>query len=286
MPAPRAQTVRLVQPNAPQKLKWRRDYAPMFFDRMLRQTEAPGAPDLTVWPETSVPFLLNRAGEGLKLISEAAGGREVALGIQRTEGMHAYNSLALIGAGGKVQQVYDKHHLVPFGEYIPFGDLYFDITGNPDFAPSQGYGYTPGPGAEVLDLGPLGRMLPLICYEAIFPQDLRTKTRPDWILQITDDGWFGTLSGPYQHLAQVRLRAIEQGLPILRAANTGVSAVIDAKGRILKSVPLGKQGIIDTVIPGALPATPYSRTGDWPVALVLLLGAGALLAGRRRGQRG
>jgi apolipoprotein N-acyltransferase len=281
-PAPRDQLVRLVQPDAAQHLKWRRDWAPVFFDRMLKQTAAPGRPDLVVWPETSVPFLLNRPGSGLRLIDEAAHGTEVALGIQRTQGFRAYNSLAFIGRGGVIHQVYDKHHLVPFGEYIPFGDLIWQLTGIERFAPSEGYGYSPGPGPRVLDLGPLGKVLPLICYEAIFPQDLRVKTRADWILQVTDDGWFGTLSGPYQHLAQVRLRAIEQGLPILRVANTGVTAVIDARGRVLRSIPLDTQGIIDARIPGALAATPYSRTGDWPMAILLLLCAAGLVFGRLR----
>ncbi|MDE3237698.1 MAG: apolipoprotein N-acyltransferase [Paracoccaceae bacterium] len=280
-PPARPQIVRLVQPNAAQSLKWRPDMAPVFFRRLLAETEAPGKRDLTIWPETSVPFLLNRAGAGLGIIAEAGQGAPVALGIQRTEGFRAYNSLAVIQPDGRVGAVYDKHHLVPFGEYIPLGNLFYDLTGVPTYAPSQGYGYSPGPGPQVLDLGALGHVLPLICYEGIFPQDLRTGRRPDWIVQITDDGWFGTLAGPYQHLAQVRLRAIGQGLPILRVANTGVTAVIDAKGRVLKSLPLDTQGHIDTAIPGALAPTPYSRTGDWPM-LEILLAAGAGIVSRRR----
>jgi apolipoprotein N-acyltransferase len=281
-PAPTALTVRLIQPNAAQHLKWRSDLAPMFFDRLLKHTAAPGKPDLIVWPETSVPFLLNRPGDGLKMVVEAAHGVPVAIGIQRTEGYRAYNSLAILNADGTVGPVYDKHHLVPFGEYIPLGDLIWRLTGIERYAPSQGYGYSSGPGPQVLDLGRLGRVLPLICYEAVFPQDLRTPTRADWILQVTDDGWFGTLSGPYQHFAQVRLRAIEQGLPILRAANTGVSAVIDAKGRVLQRLPLDTEGHIDAIIPGALPATIYSRTGDWPMLLLLLILAAGLFRRRLR----
>lgn len=283
MPPDQAEIVRLIQPNAAQSLKWRPDMASLFFERLLKQTALPGHPALVVWPETSVPFLLNRPGDGLRLIAEAAHGAPVALGIQRTEGLRAYNSLALLDAQGEVTDVYDKHHLVPFGEYVPFGDLFWRLTGNDAFAPSQGYGYSPGPGPRVLDFGPLGQVLPLICYEAIFPQDLRVALRPSWILQITDDGWFGTLSGPYQHLAQVRLRAIEEGLPILRDANTGVTAVIDARGRVLKSLPLDTEGVIDTPIPGALPATPYSRTGDWPMLALLGLIGAALLRRRLRG---
>ncbi len=123
----------------------------------------------------------------------------------------------------------------------------------------------------MLDLGPLGRALPLICYEAIFPQDISTAPeRPDWLLQITNDAWFGQISGPYQHLAQARLRAIEQGLPMVRVANTGVSAVIDARGRILASLPLGQSGFLDATLPPSLPATLYSRIGDLPITLLLL----------------
>lgn len=281
-PEPTALTVRLIQPDAAQHLKWRSDLAPMFFERLLKHTAAPGKPDLIVWPETSVPFLLNRPGDGLKMVGEAAHGIPVAIGIQRTEGYRAYNSLAILNGDGSVGPVYDKHHLVPFGEYIPLGDLFWRLTGVEDYAPSQGYGYSAGPGPQVLNLGRLGHVLPLICYEAVFPQDLRTPTRPDWILQVTDDGWFGTISGPYQHFAQVRLRAIEQGLPILRAANTGVSGVIDAKGRVLQRLPLETEGHIDAIIPGALPATIYSRTGDWPMLLLLLILAAGLIRRRLR----
>jgi apolipoprotein N-acyltransferase len=181
-----------------------------------------------------------------------------------------------------VVQLYDKHHLVPFGEYIPFGDLAFDLFGLSAFAAQQGAGYSAGPGAVVLDLGPtLGSILPLICYEAVFPQDLRAASRTglgraDWILQITNDAWFGKLTGPWQHLAQARLRAIEQGLPLLRAANTGVSAVIDARGRVVAEIPLGMRAFVDAALPPALPPTPYARFGDWPL-LLLLAGLGAAL---------
>ena len=276
----RALQIRLVQPNAAQDLKWQPGMQEMFFERMLAQTAAapaPGAapPDLILWPETAVPWLLNDPGVVLELISQAAGGTPVALGIQRTEGLRAYNSLAVIGPGGTVGEVYDKHHLVPFGEYMPAGDLLGSL-GITAFAARQGNGYTPGPGPALLDLGPLGRALPLICYEAVFPQDLNAAPgRADWILQATNDAWFGALSGPYQHLAQARLRAIEQGLPLVRVANTGVSAVIDAKGRVLASLPLNTDGFVDAALPAAYQPTPYARSGDWPVlALLVLLGLG------------
>lgn len=272
--------VRLVQPNATQKLKWLPGMWAHYFDRMLVLSAAPPSdpaaprPDLIVWPETAVPWLLNRPGDTLSLIAEAAGGATVALGIQRSADLRAFNSLAVLGPDAGLRAVYDKHHLVPFGEYIPLGDLAarFGITA---FAAQEGNGYSAGPAPQLLDLGPLGRVLPLICYEAVFPQDLRqaerdSGARADWILQVTNDAWFGNLSGPYQHLAQARLRAIEQGLPLLRAANTGVSAVIDAKGRVLQSLPLNTEGAIDAGLPASLPQTVYARTGDLPAALLLL----------------
>jgi apolipoprotein N-acyltransferase len=135
----------------------------------------------------------------------------------------------------------------------------------------------------VLDLGRAGKVLPLICYEAVFPQDLSgAPERADWVLQITNDGWFGTIAGPYQHLAQTRLRAVEQGLPFFRAANTGLSAVIDAKGRVLASLQLNTEGHLDAAVPSALPPTLYARTGDWPATVLLSLSVLVLIF-RRRG---
>lgn len=296
---PRAPTItlRLVQPNAPQHLKWRPEYRETFFFRHLDLTAAPAAPgkpapDLILWPETAVPFLLERPGEGLAMVAEAAGGTPVALGIQRGEGLRYFNSLAVIGPGGAVGPVYDKLHLVPFGEYMPFGDALVGL-GISAFAAQAGNGYSAGqPGGQsggqgdgLLNLGAAGRALPLICYEAVFASDIRRTmasggSRPDWLLQITNDAWFGTVSGPFQHLAQARFRAIEFGLPLARAANTGVSAMIDARGRVVESLGMGVEGVIDAPLPPALPATFYAKAGDVPIisifatisALISLIG--------------
>ncbi len=279
-------TVRLVQPNAPQHEKWDPQKIPVFLDRMLRYTEAapePGqaAPALIVWPETSVPNLLHRAGPTLDRITAAAGEAQTVVGIQRAEFGGYYNSLIVLAPGGGVSALYDKHHLVPFGEYMPAAAVFarWNIAG---LAARAEGGYSAGPGPQVIDLGPLGIGLPLICYEAVFPQDLNgAPFRPDMLLQITNDAWFGTWSGPYQHLAQARIRAIEQGLPMLRAANTGVSAVIDGAGRMLGEIPLGEAGYLDTRLPPPMAATPYSRTGDWPVLIALFLTAAAIWAAGR-----
>ncbi|NCQ25234.1 MAG: apolipoprotein N-acyltransferase [Rhodobacteraceae bacterium CG17_big_fil_post_rev_8_21_14_2_50_63_15] len=266
-----APVVRLVQPNAPQHEKWQRDKVRGFFERQLGFSAAGDArPDLIVWPETAVPVLLNDAAATLEVISEAAGGVPVVVGIQRFDGMRLYNSLALIETGGRVGALYDKHHLVPFGEYVPYGDLLarFGIYG---LASSQGQGYSSGPGAQVIGLGALGRALPLICYEGVFPQDVRAAPeRPDFMLLITNDAWFGTVSGPYQHLAQARLRSAEQGLPMIRVANTGVSAMIDATGKVTASIPLGEAGWRDVALPPPLPQTVYARFGDMPMVLFFL----------------
>lgn len=287
LPAPAAQgaVLRLVQPNAEQGLKWEPEQARTFFERQLDFTMAGARPDLAIWPETAVPYLLEDYPEVAERIGAAGRGRPVAVGIQRVEGWRFWNSLAVIGPEGRVTQHYDKHHLVPFGEYVPFGDVLYDWFGLVAFAAQQGNGYSAGPGPAVLDLGPgLGKVLPLICYEAVFPQGLRAAPeRADWILQITNDAWFGEWTGPYQHLAQAQLRAVEQGLPFVRVANTGVSALIDARGRVVDSLPLGEAGYLDVVLPGGLPPTPYARWGEGPVLLLLAgLWVGLVLAGRRK----
>jgi apolipoprotein N-acyltransferase len=281
-PADRPVTLRLVQPNAEQQDKWDPDRARMFFERQLDFTAAPPRPDLVIWPETAVPWLLDQTPELAPIIAGAADGATVVLGVQRSEGARFWNSLAVIAPDGTVRATHDKHHLVPFGEYIPFGDLASDWFGLTAFAAREGNGYSAGPGPALVDLGPgLGRVLPLICYEAVFPQDLRgLPDRPDWLLAITNDAWFGRLTGPYQHFAQARLRAIEQGLPLVRVANTGISGVIDARGRVREAIPLGKAAWRDAALPGVLPPPPYARWGEGPV-LLLMAGLAALLARAR-----
>ncbi|WP_333815978.1 apolipoprotein N-acyltransferase [Tabrizicola sp.] len=270
LPEPRPGSLRLVQPNAEQSAKWEAARAQEFLDRLLMLTAKDGPADLTIWPETAVPYMLEYAPEVAGMITAASGGRPVAAGIQREEGERFYNSLRVLEGEGVETARYDKAHLVPFGEYIPFGDLAYAWFGLKAFAAQAGNTYSAGPGPRVLDLGPFGKVLPLICYEAIFPRDVNAvPTRPDWMLQITNDAWFGIRTGPFQHFAQARLRAIEQGLPLIRVANTGVTAVVDAHGRVVQELPFGTMAALDTQVPGALPPTPWSRWGDGPLALLL-----------------
>lgn len=279
LPPDRPVALRIVQPDATQHLKWDPEWSTVFFQRLLDLSAQPGPRDLVIWPETAVNFLLEEAGPVLPIMSEAAGA-PLIMGIQRREDGRFYNSLATILPGGTVGAVYDKFHLVPFGEYIPWGDALARI-GIGAFAAQQGNGYSAGPGPAVLAAPGAPDYQPLICYEAIFPQHLRgLLQRPGWLLQATNDAWFGTLSGPYQHLDQARLRAIETGLPLVRAANTGVSAVIDARGQVRDSLPLNTAGKIDAPLPGALPETSWTRFGNAPIlALIALILAATL---RRR----
>jgi apolipoprotein N-acyltransferase len=275
-------TVRLVQPNAPQHQKWDRNFIPMFFNRQVDFTAQLPKPDLVVWSETAVPNLLDNAEPAFEVIAEAAAGTPVVLGIQREERGRYFNSLVSLNPSGRLAELYDKHHLVPFGEYMPAAALFarFNILG---LAARADAGYTAGHGPELIDLGALGKALPLICYEAVFPQDVNgAPARPDMLLQITNDAWFGMNAGPQQHLAQARLRAIEQRLPMIRVANTGISAVIDPAGRIVDSLPLGRAGFLDVALPAPLAPTLYSRTGDLLSLGVLIVAFATLQLWKRR----
>ncbi len=274
--------LRIVQPNAQQDLKWDPEWAAVFYQRLLDLSAAPGRRDLVIWPETAVNFLLNDADPVLPAMSQAAGA-PLVMGIQRRDGSRFFNSLVTLNTDATVGAVYDKFHLVPFGEYIPWGDALARV-GITAFAAQQGNGYSAGSGPAIMSAPGVPDFQPLICYEAIFPQHLRgLGDRPAWLLQATNDAWFGQFSGPYQHLAQARLRAIESGLPLIRAANTGISAVIDPHGQVRQSLGLGVEGKIDAALPAPLPATPWMRWGNAPAVLLSLLALAASLLRRKQG---
>ncbi len=262
--------LRLVQANIGQKQKWNRADADRNFRRYLNlsQDAAQSGVDFIVWPETALPYPidLNPAPrrEMRKIIPPGGG---LILGIPRFvlspqgDVEKLYNSLALLDDGGDIVANYDKAHLVPFGEYMPLSH----ILPLKKLTPGM-MNYSAGPRGKIIE-PPLGMGLPpfapLICYEAIFPGQVSTgPPQPQWILNLTNDAWFGHTAGPYQHLAQARMRAIEQGLPLIRVANTGISAVIDPFGRILGQIPLGKESFLDINLPKNLPnGTVYGKFG-------------------------
>jgi apolipoprotein N-acyltransferase len=274
--------IRLVQPNVPQADKWNADLIDVFQTRLLDLTASGDRPDLIIWPETAIPYLLEYSGSLLDAAIAAADGVPMVIGVNRQEGGLYYNSLIVLDADGDISDIYDKQHLVPFGEYVPFGELMGKL-GIQGLAASQGGGFSAGQGIRRITLPGIGEVEPLICYEAIFAEEIAQGARARALIQITNDAWFGNLQGPQQHFAQSRLRAIEQGLPLVRVANTGISAVVDAKGRVLSQLPLGEAGKIDVVLPMAGRPTVYSKLGDWPaiVAAIALAFAAFMLSQRR-----
>lgn len=262
--------VRLVQPNAPQDQKWDPQKRWIFFDRLLKYTAAQGEVDLVVWPETSAPGLLNNLGNSMSHMLDAANGTPVLFGVQREESGAYFNSAVVLRDTAEDLDIYDKVHLVPFGEYMPLAPLMAKI-GVFGLAARAQSGFTAGEQRALLKL-PIGMALPLICYEGVFAQDVgRGAVRPELMILITNDAWFGTRSGPQQHLVQAQLRAAEQGLPMVRVANTGISAMIDPFGRLREQISQGQAGFVDAGLPSALPATFFSKAGDWPAFIFALM---------------
>ncbi len=261
--------VRIVQPNAAQQLKWLPEFQEMFFQRLLESTAAEGSVDMVIWPETAVNFLPDRRPDLLAEVAAAAHGADVVFGARHFQDGDWFNSLFVLDSQGEIAARYDKHHLVPFGEYLPLNDFANSI-GWRALADVTALGFSEGDGPQTIETPSVPAFSPLICYEAVFPVYAEgSGKRPEFLLQITNDAWFGNLSGPYQHLAQARIRAIEQGLPLIRAANTGVSAIVNARGQVVAQLPLGVAGHLDGVLPAALVPTIYARTGDWLIFAVL-----------------
>ena len=284
-PAPEAATLRLVQPNAQQHQKWVPEFMPIFFDRALTATEAApqGAdPTVIIWPETSLPELLNRSAAARFDIADAAGGTPVLVGAQAYGLDGRPRNMAVLLQDAEVTATYEKHHLVPFGEYLPLVAPLFDLIGVGGLAERLAGGYQAGEGPATIDVPGIGPVFIMICYEAIFPGYVRAVERPRLMAHMTNDAWFGDFAGPRQHLALTQLRAAEQGIPVVRAANTGISAVIDARGRVTDTLPLNRAGFLDVALPAALPPTIYAQTGDGPAWAVALMGLAAFYGRRRR----
>lgn len=266
--------IRLVQANIGQRAKWSKD---ALHNNLITHINLSNAPsdnniDYIIWSESALPYLIKADNKPLDYLATINPNSNIITGAVRAEltnqgHIHKlWNSLFLINSTDtKIIDYYDKSLLVPFGEYIPFaGFLPLDkIThGSIDFSKGK---------LNKL-LGDNYKFLPLICYEIIFPFNIRnTLERASWIVNITNDSWFGNSSGPYQHLHMGRVRAVEYGIPIVRAANTGISAVIDGYGRIRSSLGLSQRGIIDSKIPKLLPETFYSKYGDSTILLIIVL---------------
>lgn len=262
--------LRLVQPDVPQDEKYLKQYRERNWRRLvdLSLAEKGKAPTHIIWPEAAPPFLLSRVPASLSDIQMLTGRSTILMTgavrmLPRLDGPpRFFNSFYVFGPGGRLLDVYDKSHLVPFGEYLPLASL-LDRLGISKLVDSPGsFAAGEGPHSYAVPGAPV--MGPLICYEVIFPGAVVGAVRPGWLVNVTDDSWFGPPSstGPYQHLLIARVRAIEEGLPIARAANTGISAVIDPLGRIVARLGAGKMGMVDAGLPAALAPPFYARFGD------------------------
>lgn len=264
--------LRLVQPNIAQTLKWDPQKADENFSKLLALSRYNNE-EIThvIWPESAVPFLLEKnETERLRLMSAVRQGGTLITGALRVVDMsqkQLANSIFIVDDLAHIKGYYDKSHLVPFGEYVPLrGILPFDkiVPINSDFVSGK------GPETIFIPKAPSASML--VCYEAIFPHEIiNPKKRPGWILNVTNDAWYGLSAGPYQHLAITQLRAVEEGLPLIRATNNGISAIINPYGQIISSLALNTEGVLDSSLPRPLPRTIYARFGNsLPLGLALL----------------
>ena len=303
---------RIVQPSIDQWAKWRPEFKTETVERYVELSRRPalaadgsplpsglrtgpggGIPGIThlVWPESAFPFVLTNEPWALSTIAQLIGDRTMLLtGAVRGEAPAAgevrhrwYNSIYAIGRDAEILAAYDKAHLVPFGEYLPLQDL-LERIGLRQLTKLRG-GYSSGPGRKTLHLPGLPPVTPLVCYEIVFPGEVVAPgERPEWMLNVTNDAWFGLTPGPWQHLHQARLRAVEEGLPIVRAANSGVSAMIDPLGRTIARLDLGAVGVLDADLPRPIAPTLAARAGTIPALVLVFLAL--FWAGYRRVHRG
>jgi apolipoprotein N-acyltransferase len=260
-------SLRLVQPAIPQSLKWDRAHLQSNFQKYLAMSQpAPGeTPSAIIWGEAATGYPIEEVEPWRMAMAKLAPPDGVIVtGTNRylrnsdNQVIQAWNGMVAFDAEGSLRGAFDKFHLVPFGEYVPLKDLL------PLQIISQGAsGYSPGPGPRTLRLPGLPPVAPLICYEVIFPGAVVDRAdRPAWLLNLTNDGWYGVSTGPYQHLAATILRAVEEGLPLVRVANTGVSALIDGNGRVWNSLSLNQEMALTVPLPLPLNPPPYARFGD------------------------
>ena len=300
--------LRIMQPNLQQDEKFNYAQKQSVMSRYVALSDRASGPQSTgvrdvthlIWPESAFPFFLTREADALAQIAALLPqGTVLITGAVRAPPeippnapvVRAYNSIYTIDHDGSILSVYDKVHLVPFGEYLPFQG-FLEQLGLMQLTKVHG-GFIAGDRRRNQHVPRAPDFLPLVCYEVIFPGDAVPRSerggwlydhfgryvgwpfvagsgeRPGWLLNLTNDGWFGASAGPYQHFQQARVRAIEEGLPLVRAANTGISAVVDPLGRVIRSLPLGSEGALDAPLPQAIAPTPYARAGDAPAGLLI-----------------
>jgi apolipoprotein N-acyltransferase len=311
--------LRIMQPNLPQDAKFNVSQKQQVMSHYLELSDRSNGPESTgvkaathlIWPESAFPFFLTREPDALLQIAALLSPATVLItgGVRPPEVVpngvitRAYNSVYVIGPNGSILSGYDKVHLVPFGEYLPFQSA-LERLGLIQLTRIRG-GFISGDRRRNLRVPGAPDVLPLVCYEIIFPGNSVPRSerpgwlydhigrylgwpfvagsgrRPGWMLNVTNDGWFGLSAGPYQHFQQARVRAIEEGLPLVRAANTGISAVIDPVGRVIRSLPLGSEGVIDSPLPRPAGLTPYARMGDWAVGVMAAVALFMVMRTRR-----
>lgn len=270
--------LRIVQPNLSEDDQWRHDNARQIFKDLLSRSAAPSTNgrDIThiIWPESVIPFLLDESPQGLAAVGNMLGAHKILLtgAVRRSapaDSADYFTSVLVIDGSAKVLSHYDKSHLVPGGEFLPWAWALepFGFRRLVDFPE----GFRAGVGAESLRVPGAGLVGAQICYEAIFPAEaVAPGNRPDWLVNVTNDGWFGNSTGPYQHLAQFRLRAIEQGLAAVRSANTGISAVFDPFGRTIVQSEMDIGGAYDSPLPRSAAKGLYASIGDYALLAMIL----------------
>ena len=290
--------LRIMQPNLQQDVKFNYAAKQSVMDHYVALSDRSTGPQSTgvrdathlIWPESAFPFLLTREPEALAQIANLlppgtvliTGAARAAEGVPNSARPRAFNSVYVIDHDGSILSVYDKVHLVPFGEYLPF-QSFFEKFGLMQLTKVPG-GFTAGDRRRALAVPRAPLLLPLVCYEIIFPGEaVPTGERPGWLLNLTNDAWFGMSSGPYQHFQHARVRAIEEGLPLVRAANTGISAVVDPLGRIVKMLPLGVEDVLDAPLPQPVSPPPYLKMREAP--LIVMFGIVIAMIIRRRLRR-
>ena len=290
--------LRIMQPNIPQDQRFNYSAKADVMGRYLALSSRRAVPPAAglagvthlIWPESAFPFFLTREPDALAAIAELlppgtvliTGAARYAEAESKPRRIRAFNSVYVIDHEGIIRATYDKVHLVPFGEFLPLRSL-LERLGLEQLVRVPG-GFLAGARRDSIATPGAPSFVPLVCYEIIFPQDAVPQgERPGWLLNVTNDGWFGASAGPFQHLLQARMRAIEEGLPLVRAANTGISAVVDPLGRVVAALPLASEGVLDAKLPERMAAPLYALTGDRVVAaIVCVIMIFALWRRRRR----